>query len=239
MAIKRIAPDIRGDGYRVGIVLSRFNPAIGDGLLAGALRALREAGVKDERVTVVTVPGALESPLALQRTRANRRLRRAGRAGRGHSRRHVSLRDRLQRVGGRRVERRARVRHSDRQRHPDLRHRRAGSSHGWTRRASRPRRRRSRSPTSSRRSTMRTSSRRRSRELVLQGLYQRQLSGNAAHARARRPRREPGLPARGPAVLRRDVGRRRPTTTTRCSPRWRRTSTASRRNCRRSSAPSS
>jgi 6,7-dimethyl-8-ribityllumazine synthase len=67
MAIKRIAPDIRGDGYRVGIVLSRFNPAIGDGLLAGALRGLREAGVKDERVTVITVPGALESPLALQR----------------------------------------------------------------------------------------------------------------------------------------------------------------------------
>lgn len=67
MAIQRIAPDVRGERYRVGIVLSRFNPAIGDGLLAGALRALRESGVKDERVTVVTVPGALESPLALQR----------------------------------------------------------------------------------------------------------------------------------------------------------------------------
>jgi 6,7-dimethyl-8-ribityllumazine synthase len=58
---------VRGERYRVGVVLSRFNPAIGDGLLDGALRALAQAGVKDDRVTVVTVPGALESPLALQR----------------------------------------------------------------------------------------------------------------------------------------------------------------------------
>ena len=34
-------PEHDGDGRRVGIVLSRFNPPIGDGLLAGALRALR------------------------------------------------------------------------------------------------------------------------------------------------------------------------------------------------------
>ena len=67
MPVNRIAPDTRGEHLRVGIVLSRFNPAIGDGLLAGALRALAQAGVKDERVTVVTVPGALESPPALQR----------------------------------------------------------------------------------------------------------------------------------------------------------------------------
>ena len=67
MPVKRLAPDLRGDRYRVGIVLSRFNPAIGDGLLAGALRGLKEAGVIDDRVVVVTVPGALEAPLALQR----------------------------------------------------------------------------------------------------------------------------------------------------------------------------
>ncbi len=48
-------------------MLSRFNPAIGDGLLAGALRALAEMGVADDRITVASVPGALESPLALQR----------------------------------------------------------------------------------------------------------------------------------------------------------------------------
>jgi 6,7-dimethyl-8-ribityllumazine synthase len=67
MTVKRIAPNTRGTGRRVGIVLSRFNAAIGDGLLAGALRALAEAGVADDDIVVATVPGALETPLALQR----------------------------------------------------------------------------------------------------------------------------------------------------------------------------
>ena len=65
--MKRIEPDRDGAKRRVAIVQARFNPAIGKGLLAGALRALREAGVADDRITVVTVPGALEAPLALQR----------------------------------------------------------------------------------------------------------------------------------------------------------------------------
>jgi 6,7-dimethyl-8-ribityllumazine synthase len=67
MALRHIAPDTDGDGRRVGIVLSRFNAAIGEGLLAGALRALGEAGVAEEDITVATVPGALEAPQALQR----------------------------------------------------------------------------------------------------------------------------------------------------------------------------
>jgi 6,7-dimethyl-8-ribityllumazine synthase len=67
MPIVRIEPNTRGDARRVAIVQSRFNPEIGDGLLASALRALREAGVTDDRITVVTVPGALEIALALQR----------------------------------------------------------------------------------------------------------------------------------------------------------------------------
>ena len=65
--MRRIEPDRTGATRRVAIVQARFNPAIGEGLLAGALRALKEAGVADADVTVVTVPGALEAPLALQR----------------------------------------------------------------------------------------------------------------------------------------------------------------------------
>ncbi|HEY8244291.1 MAG TPA: 6,7-dimethyl-8-ribityllumazine synthase [Casimicrobiaceae bacterium] len=64
---RRIAPSTAGAGLRVGVVVSRFNPSIGDGLLAGALRALDEAGVADNDILVVSVPGALETPLALQR----------------------------------------------------------------------------------------------------------------------------------------------------------------------------
>jgi 6,7-dimethyl-8-ribityllumazine synthase len=67
MPIRRIDPGHRGEARRVAIVLSRFNARVGEGLLAGALRALKDAGVADDDVTVVTVPGALETPLALQR----------------------------------------------------------------------------------------------------------------------------------------------------------------------------
>jgi len=67
MAVRRIAPNVLGVDRRVGVVLSRFNPEIGERLLEGALRALREAKVKDDDVLLVTVPGALETPLALQR----------------------------------------------------------------------------------------------------------------------------------------------------------------------------
>ena len=72
-AITRIETSTRGEGRRVAIVQSRFNPQIGKGLLAGALRALGEAGVAAERITLVTVPGALEAPLALQRLAQTRR----------------------------------------------------------------------------------------------------------------------------------------------------------------------
>ena len=67
MALRRLSPRTGGASRRVGIVLSRFNPEIGEGLLASALRGLKEAGVADDDIVVVTIPGALEAPLALQR----------------------------------------------------------------------------------------------------------------------------------------------------------------------------
>jgi 6,7-dimethyl-8-ribityllumazine synthase len=57
----------RADGCRFAIVVSRFNPEITDGLLAGAREALAEAQVRDEDVTLVRVPGAFELPIAAQR----------------------------------------------------------------------------------------------------------------------------------------------------------------------------
>jgi 6,7-dimethyl-8-ribityllumazine synthase len=65
--LRRIPSNLSGDGRRVGVVMSRYNPAIGDKLLAGALRALAEAGVAERDIVIVGVPGALETPLALQR----------------------------------------------------------------------------------------------------------------------------------------------------------------------------
>ena len=66
MTIKQLPVNIDGAGRRVGIVLSRFNAPIGERLIAGARKALREHGVADADVLLVTVPGALETPLALQ-----------------------------------------------------------------------------------------------------------------------------------------------------------------------------
>lgn len=48
-------------GLRIAVVCSLFNEAVGEGLLAGALAALAEAGAED--VTVAKVPGAFELPL--------------------------------------------------------------------------------------------------------------------------------------------------------------------------------
>ena len=54
-------------GCRFAIVVSRFNAEITEGLLAGARRALAEAHVTDDNVTVVRVPGSFEIPLAAGR----------------------------------------------------------------------------------------------------------------------------------------------------------------------------
>jgi 6,7-dimethyl-8-ribityllumazine synthase len=66
MAITPLPPNCDGAAKKVGIVLSRFNAPIGDSLLKGAYLALREQGIPDTSVLLVTVPGALEAPLALQ-----------------------------------------------------------------------------------------------------------------------------------------------------------------------------
>lgn len=52
---------------RIGIALARFNQAVTDGLLAGALEALVQHGVADDAIDVATVPGAFELPLCAQR----------------------------------------------------------------------------------------------------------------------------------------------------------------------------
>jgi 6,7-dimethyl-8-ribityllumazine synthase len=60
-----IKPDLSGAGLRVGIVRSRFNEAIGAKLLEACRSRLAE--LRADTVTVVSVPGALEAPLALQK----------------------------------------------------------------------------------------------------------------------------------------------------------------------------
>lgn len=58
----RLAP--RGNGARIAIVRSAFNDGIVEGLVDGAMAALREAGVTPGQVQVFEAPGAFELPLA-------------------------------------------------------------------------------------------------------------------------------------------------------------------------------
>jgi 6,7-dimethyl-8-ribityllumazine synthase len=67
MTVRKIASSTRAEHMRVGIVVSRFNGAIGEALLEAALKSLADAGVPETSITVASVPGALEAPLALQR----------------------------------------------------------------------------------------------------------------------------------------------------------------------------
>jgi 6,7-dimethyl-8-ribityllumazine synthase len=62
-----IEPDYDGNGLSIGIVMSRFNPEVGAGLLKSCMDTLQKHGVRADDVCLVTVPGALESPLALQK----------------------------------------------------------------------------------------------------------------------------------------------------------------------------
>lgn len=55
-----------GDGLHVGIVMSRFNQDIGEGLLSACTSELKRLGVAENSITLASVPGALEIPLALQ-----------------------------------------------------------------------------------------------------------------------------------------------------------------------------
>ena len=67
MTVKKIASNTRAEHMRIGIVVSRFNGAIGEVMLKGALKSLADAGAAEMSIAVVSVPGALEAPLALQR----------------------------------------------------------------------------------------------------------------------------------------------------------------------------
>ncbi len=59
--------NLDGTDLRVGIVMSRFNIDIGEGLLSACTAELKKNGMKDSNILLVTVPGALEIPLVLKR----------------------------------------------------------------------------------------------------------------------------------------------------------------------------
>ena len=66
-AFSELDPAYRGEGIRIGITMSRFNYDICEGLLSACQQELHRLGVAKDDILLVTVPGALEHPLALKK----------------------------------------------------------------------------------------------------------------------------------------------------------------------------
>jgi 6,7-dimethyl-8-ribityllumazine synthase len=64
--VKKIDINLNGAGKKIGIVQSRFNADVCDGLLSACYAELLKLGVSAADIRIATVPGALETPLILQ-----------------------------------------------------------------------------------------------------------------------------------------------------------------------------
>jgi 6,7-dimethyl-8-ribityllumazine synthase len=62
-----IEGNLQAEGFRFGLIVSRFNSFICDRLLEGAIDTLVRHGADEKQLTVVRVPGAFEIPLAAKK----------------------------------------------------------------------------------------------------------------------------------------------------------------------------
>ena len=69
--MKTIAPNLNGQGLKIGIVQARFTNEVGSAMVEAARKKLLELGGADDDITLATVPGALEVPLVLQNMAAS------------------------------------------------------------------------------------------------------------------------------------------------------------------------
>ena len=58
---------ISAEGYRFGLIVSRYNDFISSKLVEGAVDALKRHGATEEQLLLVKVPGAFEIPLAAKK----------------------------------------------------------------------------------------------------------------------------------------------------------------------------
>lgn len=72
--IDEYVPDLSGEKLQIGIVMSRFNSQLGEGLLSACVEQLLSHKVAAEQITIATVPGALEIPLTLQKMARSQRF---------------------------------------------------------------------------------------------------------------------------------------------------------------------
>lgn len=61
--LKQFEGHLHAEGFRFGLIVSRFNEFISGKLLTGALDALKRHEAREEDIEVIWVPGAFEIPL--------------------------------------------------------------------------------------------------------------------------------------------------------------------------------
>jgi len=63
--ITEFETDLNGRGLRIGIVMSRFNQDVCEGLLSACVDELLRLEISPDLIRIASVPGALEIPLTL------------------------------------------------------------------------------------------------------------------------------------------------------------------------------
>ncbi len=65
--MKSYEGELKAEGFRFGVVASRFNHLLVDRLVEGALDCILRHGGRREDITIVRVPGSWEIPVAVKR----------------------------------------------------------------------------------------------------------------------------------------------------------------------------
>jgi 6,7-dimethyl-8-ribityllumazine synthase len=71
--LRVIEGDLIARDLRFAILAARFNERVVEGLVRGAVDALRRHGASDKQIEIVRVPGAYDMPLAARRLAQSRR----------------------------------------------------------------------------------------------------------------------------------------------------------------------
>lgn len=65
--INTVKGSLKGNGYKIAVISSRFNEEITSNLIKGAVLSLTKNGVSDKDITLYYVPGAYEIPSVLEK----------------------------------------------------------------------------------------------------------------------------------------------------------------------------
>ena len=64
---RELQGELNGAGLRIGVIVARFNDFFTSKLQDGAMSALTRHGVREDDITVVSVPGSFEIPLVAKK----------------------------------------------------------------------------------------------------------------------------------------------------------------------------